>query len=288
MRRACWREWSTCALPCCRRPLPGGSSSPSGSTPEVLDVPGAGAVLRLLLVNGFAVGCISLDRVTDLRPRGFPAATGLAVEHAAHRIAVEWNQGAVAATGFFVVARHSSSRFDRRCRRSSLPGAPRAGDVCRLRPSPGAQGRVRESRRQERRGRLCRRRRLTSAAAQLFASTDDARRFFRRGAVSYSLRRHGGVARRARRCAPDVAHRAGAGGSDRACVDTSRLPTGHRDPRLGLPDARHVPVEMARRSRLPVEQGVWLAQGPGKVARSWSSSAASPSTAGVCAGSRRP
>ena len=150
------------------------------------------APFSLLLVHGFAVGCISLDRVSGLRPRGLPAATGLGVEHAAHRIAVSWNQGGSVATGFFVVARHSSSRLTVRVGDRLFPGEhDRAtfdvtdqGQELRVAFESGdARCSVDAS--------------VVTAAdlggSELFASTDEAWRFFRRGAVSYSLRRRGGV-----------------------------------------------------------------------------------------------
>ncbi len=157
--------------------------------PSMYRVP---APFSLLLVNGFAVGCISLDRVTGLRPRGFPAATGLAVEHAAHRIAVEWNQGGRAATGFFVVARHSSSRLTAGVGDRLFPGHHERATfaVSDHRPELRVAFESRD-------GRSAVDASVVAAAdlssSTLFASTDDAWRFFRRGAVSYSLRRHGGL-----------------------------------------------------------------------------------------------
>jgi hypothetical protein len=150
------------------------------------------APFSLLLVNGFAVGCISLDRVTDLRPHGFPAATGLAVEHAAHRIAVEWNQGGRAAIGSFVVARHSSSRLAAGVGDRLFPGHHERANFAISDHRPELRVAF-----ESRDGRSAVDASVVAAAdlsgSALFASTDDAWRFFRRGAVSYSLRRHGGT-----------------------------------------------------------------------------------------------
>jgi hypothetical protein len=150
------------------------------------------APFSLLLVNGFAVGCLSLDRVTALRPRGLPAATGLTFEHAAHRIAVEWDQGGRAAHGFFVVARHGSSRLIAGVGDRLFPGANERAAFAVADHGPELRVAFESSD-----GRVCVDASVVAAAhlsaSELFASTDEAWRFFRRGAVSYSLRRHGGL-----------------------------------------------------------------------------------------------
>ncbi|HTN79565.1 MAG TPA: hypothetical protein VMK16_07820 [Acidimicrobiales bacterium] len=64
----------------------------------------------LHMVGGFAVGSITLDHVTALRPRGLPAAAGFTSQNAAHRIAVEWDQHGRKAAGTFVLSRHTSAR----------------------------------------------------------------------------------------------------------------------------------------------------------------------------------
>ncbi len=146
----------------------------------------------LQLINGFGVGVICLDRVTSLRPRRLPAAVGLSFEHASHRIAVEWDQGGRQAAGVFVLMRHSSSRmavatgdrfFPGRHERADFEVADHAPDLrvafrsrdggCTVDAAVGARGEL--------------------VGSALFPSTDDAWRFFRRGAVSYSLRRRGGT-----------------------------------------------------------------------------------------------
>lgn len=48
---------------------------------------------RPQLVAGSAVAGICLIRLRELRPWFLPAALGLHSENAAHRIAVEWNEG---------------------------------------------------------------------------------------------------------------------------------------------------------------------------------------------------
>ncbi len=146
------------------------------------------APFTLHLVNGYAVGWVSLDRIADLRPRGLPAAIGFGSENAAHRIAVDWYQQGRTATGAFVLSRHTDSRVTVALGDRLFPGAREraefdvadsgselrvalASETCTVEVSV-----------------------VTSAgviASELFASTDEAWRFFRRGAVSYSLRGRG-------------------------------------------------------------------------------------------------
>lgn len=66
---------------------------------------------RPKLVRGWAMAGICLIRLKDVRPRGLPAALGLSSENAAHRIAVEWNDGAAAREGVFIPRRDTSSKW---------------------------------------------------------------------------------------------------------------------------------------------------------------------------------
>ncbi|MFK7985695.1 MAG: DUF2071 domain-containing protein [Sandaracinaceae bacterium] len=60
-------------------------------------------------VRGFSVGGICLIRLRAVRPRWSPVPFGLSSENAAHRIAVEWDEGAVVREGVFVPRRDTSS-----------------------------------------------------------------------------------------------------------------------------------------------------------------------------------
>lgn len=66
---------------------------------------------RPKLVRGWAMAGICLIRLKDMRPSGFPAAMGLDSENAAHRIAVEWNDGATVREGVFIPRRDTSSNL---------------------------------------------------------------------------------------------------------------------------------------------------------------------------------
>ena len=142
------------------------------------------------LVNGFAVGSLTLDHVTGLRPRRLPSAAGFASENAAHRIAVEWLQNGRTATGTFVLVRHTSSRRIAALGDRFFPGQrERAGFEVEDR---GPNLRV-----------ACHSRDGATVidaevgeggfTSELFASPEDVWRFCLRGAMTASLRQRGGV-----------------------------------------------------------------------------------------------
>ncbi|MEX2213569.1 MAG: DUF2071 domain-containing protein [Phycisphaeraceae bacterium] len=70
------------------------------------------APFRPKLVQGFGVAGVCLIRLTKVRPRGFPAWMGMRSENAAHRIAVEWDEGGTRKEGVYVPRRDTSSRFN--------------------------------------------------------------------------------------------------------------------------------------------------------------------------------
>jgi hypothetical protein len=67
--------------------------------------------MRPQLVNGAAVAGICLIRLGDLRPQGLPRAAGLTMENAAHRIAVEWDDGGRTRCGVYIPRRDTASRL---------------------------------------------------------------------------------------------------------------------------------------------------------------------------------
>jgi hypothetical protein len=67
---------------------------------------------RPQLVEGMGMAGICLIRLKQLRPRWLPAFAGIASENAAHRIAVEWDDGAEKRYGVYIPRRDSSSRFN--------------------------------------------------------------------------------------------------------------------------------------------------------------------------------
>ncbi len=142
------------------------------------------------VVHGFAVGTISLSRLTDVRPEGMPSWLGGSGEHATHCFAARWTDQRRPATGVFVQTRHTSSRL-----------TAVIGD----RLFPGVRGRARFTLEDDSGkvhfGFSSRDGSHVDASveatdeligSELFASTDEASQLLRRAALDYSLRRKGG------------------------------------------------------------------------------------------------
>jgi hypothetical protein len=70
------------------------------------------APFRPKLIGGFGVAGICLIRLKQIRPRGFPQFMSISSENAAHRIAVEWEDGGAVREGVFIPRRDSSSRLN--------------------------------------------------------------------------------------------------------------------------------------------------------------------------------
>src|ERR1700730_7686708 len=70
------------------------------------------APFRPKLVQGMGMAGVCLIRVKGIRPVFLPRMIGISSENAAHRIAVEWNQGGEAREGVFIPRRDTSSRLN--------------------------------------------------------------------------------------------------------------------------------------------------------------------------------
>ncbi|MFF1540640.1 DUF2071 domain-containing protein [Microbacterium sp. NPDC058269] len=145
------------------------------------------APFRPQLVDGSAVGGVCLIALTELRPGWVRPRWGITTENAAHRFAVEWDEGGATRTGVYVIERHSSGVVP-------VIGGGRF--------FPGMQRRARfETEETDARFQV---RMLASDASvsadvevveewesTLFPTVDDASRFYRSGAVGWSPRRDG-------------------------------------------------------------------------------------------------
>lgn len=65
--------------------------------------------LRPQLVNGQALAGVCVLGLDRIRPRWAPVRVGLRSENAAHRLAVEWDDGDQIRTGVYILERHSSA-----------------------------------------------------------------------------------------------------------------------------------------------------------------------------------
>src|ERR1700692_2401811 len=70
------------------------------------------APFRPKLVKGAGMAGVCLIRLKGIRPRVVPAVMGISSENAAHRIAVEWDQGGETKEGVFIPRRDTSSRLN--------------------------------------------------------------------------------------------------------------------------------------------------------------------------------
>ena len=67
---------------------------------------------RPKLVKGTGMAGVCLIRLKGIRPRFVPSFLGISSENAAHRIAVEWDQGGETKEGVFIPRRDTSSRLN--------------------------------------------------------------------------------------------------------------------------------------------------------------------------------
>jgi len=70
------------------------------------------APFRPKVVNGAGMAGVCLIRLKNIRPRFLPSFLGISSENAAHRIAVEWDQGDEIKDGVFIPRRDTSSRLN--------------------------------------------------------------------------------------------------------------------------------------------------------------------------------
>lgn len=64
------------------------------------------------LVKGYAIGGLCLIRLDRVRPAALPIRFGIASENAAHRIAVQWEQGGQVRQGVYIPRRDTNSKLN--------------------------------------------------------------------------------------------------------------------------------------------------------------------------------
>jgi hypothetical protein len=138
------------------------------------------------IVGGHALAGICLLRLGELRPRGLPAWLGARSENAAHRIAVTWDEGT--RRGVYIPRRDTGSRLNWLLGGRLFPGRHDAasfhveeGDGCYRVTMRSHDGETRV----EVAGRVAR----GLPPHSVFASLDEATRFFETGHVGYSATR---------------------------------------------------------------------------------------------------
>jgi hypothetical protein len=139
---------------------------------------------RPLVVGGWAIGGVCFIRLGGIRPASLPGAFGMTTENAAHRFAVEWEDDDGRQLGVYVPRRDTSSRITAWAGGRVFPGDYR---LARFVVSEGATGLEIGVASRDGSVRLSvAARRSDGLGGSLFASTDDAVEFFRRGSISYS------------------------------------------------------------------------------------------------------
>jgi len=81
---------------------------------------------RPKLVRGFGMAGICLIRLRGVRPSMFPIRAGLTSENAAHRIAIEWDDGGQRREGVFIPRRDTNSLLNRLAGGRLFPGVHHA------------------------------------------------------------------------------------------------------------------------------------------------------------------
>jgi hypothetical protein len=140
---------------------------------------------RPKLVNGWAMAGICLIRLKEIRPRGLPAVCGLVSENAAHRIAVEWDEGGSAREGVYIPRRDTSSALQAFAGGRLFPGVHHVATFEVNEHNDEFQLHM-QSRDGTTRLGLCARRTAQIAATSIFASLTQASDFFESGAMGYS------------------------------------------------------------------------------------------------------
>jgi hypothetical protein len=73
-------------------------------------------------IRGYGLAGICLIRLGGVRPRGLPAWMGIGSENAAHRVAVEWDEGGRTRQGVYIWRRDTNSRLNAAAGGRVFPG----------------------------------------------------------------------------------------------------------------------------------------------------------------------
>lgn len=142
---------------------------------------------RPKLIRGWSIGGICLIRLSGIRPAFLPALGGLRSENAAHRIAVEWNDGGTTKEGVFIPRRDTSAWLNRLAGGKLFPGVHHAAQY---RVSETDNRFEIEMRSDDGVAFVTVRARTTDSlpADSIFESLNEASEFFQRGSLGWSSR----------------------------------------------------------------------------------------------------
>lgn len=143
---------------------------------------------RPQVVGDWGIAGICLIGLREVRPRGLPAALGLASENAAHRVAVEWDENGATRCGVYIPRRDTSSWTNAIVGGRLFPGAHHRADF-RVRDSAGCVAVSLVSRDGATRVEVEGREGDDLPHDSVFGSLAAASAFFERGALGYSAGR---------------------------------------------------------------------------------------------------
>ncbi len=146
---------------------------------------------RPKLVRGWAMAGVCLIRLERMRPSFLPAALGRASENAAHRIAVEWDDGPHRKEGVYIPRRDTDSRLNRLLGGRLFPGVHHAATFRIVEAGERIEVEMR-SRDGEVAVELTARRVLEWPPGSVFATLEEASAFFAAGERGWSPDERGG------------------------------------------------------------------------------------------------
>jgi len=144
------------------------------------------APFRPKLVNGAGMAGVCLIRLKHIRPRYLPSFIGISSENAAHRIAVEWEQGGEQREGVFIPRRDTSSRLNTLVGGKLFPGVHHHATF-RVQEQDDRYRLVLDS--DDRQTHVLVEGRASAELPRnsIFSSVDDASEFFSKGSLGYSV-----------------------------------------------------------------------------------------------------
>lgn len=144
---------------------------------------------RPKLYKGHAVGGVCMIRFQHLRPRFVPRWMGTTSENAAHRVAVEWNEGSQLREGVFIPQRNTASRFNEALGGRVFPGVFSRSEFEVNESAQSVSIRILDHQGEavRFRGDLA----TDHSSGSIFPTLEEAANFFSLGATGYSLCRDG-------------------------------------------------------------------------------------------------
>lgn len=147
---------------------------------------------RPKVVHGHGMAGVCLIRLKQLRPRFVPGGLGISSENAAHRIAVEWEQGGEHREGVYIPRRDTSSRLNTLAGGRLFPGVHHHGRF-QVEEDSDHYSVVLDSDDGKVHIAIAGRLALKLPETSIFSSVEEASEFFRRGSFGYSLSDASGV-----------------------------------------------------------------------------------------------